>query len=295
MRILGISAFYHDSAAALVEDGEITAAAQEERFTRVKHDSSFPHNAYANFCLKHAGVRLSQVEHVVFYEKPLPKFERLLPRLILSFAPQGFRIFSNGHAGIWIKEKLFPEIVAPKTASPRDPSRTGMDRCCSRSIIRATPPARSFRLPLKTRRSSPWMAWGSGPPRRSPSAGAVNWSFLREIHFPHSLGLLYSAFTYYTGFKVNSGEYKIMGLAPYGEPKYSSQILDHLIEVRPVGSFRMNLEYFNYCVGLTMTNSRFDARCSGGPPRQPDDLIAQKHMDLAASIQTVLEEMWFCG
>jgi len=285
MRILGISAFYHDSAAALVEDGNIVAAAQEERFTRIKHDSSFPHKA-VDYCLRQAGARLSQVDHVVFYEKPLPKFERLL-ETYLSFAPQGFESFRMAMP-VWIKEKLFQKSMIRKRLHLIDPDWDGELLFAEHHQSHAA--SAFFPSPFETAAVLTMDGVGEWPTTSFGIGRDNQIELLREIHFPHSLGLLYSAFTYYTGFKVNSGEYKLMGLAPYGEPTYARQILDHLIEVKPDGSFRLNLEYFNYCVGLTMTNARFDA-LFGGPPRGSEDLITQRHMDLAASIQAVLEEI----
>ena len=285
MRILGISAFYHDSAAALVEDGSIVAAAQEERFTRIKHDSSFPHHA-VEFCLRQAGARLSQVDHVVFYEKPLPKFERLL-ETYLSFAPRGFESFRMAMP-VWIKEKLFQKSVLQKRLRRIEADWDGELLFAEHHQSHA---ASAF-FPSPFEEAAVLTMDGVGEwPTTSFAIGRENQlEILREIHFPHSLGLLYSAFTYYTGFKVNSGEYRLMGLAPYGEPIYVRQILDHLIEIKPDGSFRLNLEYFNYSVGLTMTNTRFDA-LFGGSPRHSDELITQRHMDLASSIQTVIEDI----
>jgi carbamoyltransferase len=285
MRILGISAFYHDSAAALVEDGDIVAAAQEERFTRVKHDPSFPHNA-VEFCLKQAGARLSQVDRVVFYEKPLPKFERLL-ETYLSFAPRGFESFRMAMP-IWIKEKLFQKSLIQKRLRRIEPGWDGELLFAEHHQSHAA--SAFFPSPFETAAILTMDGVGEWPTTSFAIGNDNRIEMLREIHFPHSLGLLYSAFTYYTGFKVNSGEYKLMGLAPYGEPNYVRQILDRLIEIKPDGSFRLNLEYFNYPVGLTMTNARFDA-LFGGPPRHSDDLITQRHMDLAASIQAVIEDI----
>ncbi len=285
MRILGISAFYHDSAAALVEDGRILAAAQEERFSRRKHDPGFPLHAI-EYCLREAGIRLRSVDHTVFYEKPLPKFERLI-ETYLAFAPRGFESFRLSMP-VWIKQKLFQRSLLMKQLRASDPA-------WNESLLfteHHQSHAASAFFPSPFEKAAVLTMDGVGEwPTTSFAVGEGNrLEIKREIHFPHSLGLLYSAFTYYTGFKVNSGEYKLMGLAPYGEPVYAQTIRDHLIEVAPDGSFRLNLEYFNYCVGLTMTNERFD-RLFGGPPRQPEQLLMQRHMDLAASIQTVLEEV----
>src|SRR5258708_5818333 len=286
MRILGISAFYHDSAAALVEDGRIVAAAQEGGFTGVKHDPSFPAQA-ASWCLSHAGIRLRDVDHVVFYEKPLPKFERLI-ETYLAFAPRGFASFRSAMPA-WIKEKLFQSRVLEKQLRAIDDGWNGSLLYTEHHQSHA---ASAF-FPSPFRRAAVLTMDGVGEwPTTSVAVGRdQSLNILREIHFPHSLGLLYSAFTYYTGFKVNSGEYKLMGLAPYGRPVYAQRILEHLIDVKADGSFRLNLDYFDYCTGLTMTNRHFEA-LFGGPPRRPEkDPLTQRHMDLAASIQTVLEEV----
>ncbi len=285
MKILGISAFYHDSAAALVEDGSIVAAAQEERFTRNRHDSSFPTHSAA-WCLRHAGTNLGGVDYVVFCEKPLPKFERLIETW-LSFAPRGFDAFRISMP-VWIKQKLFQRSFLVKQLRKLDSGWNGNLLFAEHHQSHA---ASAF-YPSPFDKAAILTMDGVGEwSTTSFAIGERNrLEVVREIHFPHSLGLLYSAFTYYTGFKVNSGEYKLMGLAPYGEPVYARKILNHLIDVKPDGSFRLNLDYFNYCVGLTMTNSRFD-ELFGGPPRQPEDRITQRHMDLAASIQSALEEV----
>jgi carbamoyltransferase len=285
MRILGVSAFYHDSAAALVEDGRIVAAAQEERFTRRKHDPGFPHHAI-EYCLREAGIGLRSVDHTVFYEKPLPKFERLI-ETYLAFAPRGFESFRVSMP-VWIKQKLFQRSLLTKQLRAID---AGWNESLLFTEHHQSHAASAF-FPSPFERAAVLTMDGVGEwPTTSFAIGEGNrLEIQREIHFPHSLGLLYSAFTYYTGFKVNSGEYKLMGLAPYGEPVYAQTIREHLIDARPDGSFRLNLEYFNYCAGLTMTNERFD-RLFGGPPRQPEQFLTQRHMDLAASIQTVLEEV----
>jgi carbamoyltransferase len=285
MRILGISAFYHDSAAALLGDGRILAAAQEERFTRVKHDSSFPRHAVA-WCLREAGVKLQQVDHVVFYEKPFPKFERLL-ETYLSFAPRGFQSF-RAAIPVWIKQKLFQKSLLQKELRKLDPGWGGELLFTEHHQSHAA--SAFYASPFETAAVLTMDGVGEWATTSFGVGQGKDLKLLREIHFPHSLGLLYSAFTYYTGFKVNSGEYKLMGLAPYGRPTYAKTITDHLIDVNPDGSFRLNLDYFNYCVGLTMTNRRFD-ELFGGPPRKPDDPITERHMDLAASIQTVLEDV----
>ena len=289
MRVLGISAFYHDSAAALVRDGEIVAAAQEERFSRKKHDARFPHHAI-EYCLERGRRATWRIDYVVFYDKPFLKFERLL-ETYLAFAPRGFALVSPWRS---------------RSGSARSCSRRS---CCARSLQRFGPALRFGedaavrRAPSEPRRQRvlslrpsrrPLVLTMDGVGEWATTSAALgrgnSWRSCREIHFPHSLGLFYSAFTYYTGFKVNSGEYKVMGLAPYGEPKYASLIRDHLIDLKDDGSFRLNLDYFDYCTGLAMTNGRFD-ELFGGPPRQPEELLTQRHMDLAASVQAVLEEI----
>jgi carbamoyltransferase len=287
VRVLGISAYYHDSAAALVEDGRIVAAAQEERFTRRKHDPRFPVHA-VRFCLDHAGVALDGVDAIAFYDKPLLKFERLL-ETYLSFAPRGFKSFRMA-IPVWLREKLFlKDLLATELkalgAGKRVAERIAFsEHHLSHAASAFFPSPFDEALVLTMDGVGEWattsLAHGSGN----------RLEVHREIHFPHSLGLLYSAFTYYTGFKVNSGEYKVMGLAPYGEPKYAPQILEHLIDLKPDGSFRLNLDYFDYCTGLTMTNERFDA-LFGAPPRKPEARLSQREMDLAASVQAVTEEV----
>ena len=287
MRILGISAFYHDSAAALVQDGEIIAAAQEERFTRKRHDAGFPKNAVA-FCLAQGKTSLRELDHVAFYEKPFLKFERLM-ETYLAFAPRGFQSFSLA-IPLWVKEKLFQKkLLTDALKEVGD----GFD-CHSRLLFAEhhLSHAASAFFPSPFEESLVLTMDGVGEwASTSVAMGSRNrLEMLREIHFPHSLGLLYSAFTYYTGFKVNSGEYKLMGLAPYGSPRFMNLIYDHLIDVRPDGSFRLNLEYFDYCTGLTMTSGKFD-RLFGAPARKPEEALTQHHMDIAASIQGVLEEV----
>ena len=285
MRVLGISAFYHDSAAALVEDGCIIAAAQEERFTRKKHDASFPKNAIA-FCLEEAGARLDELDHVVFYDKPFLKFERLLETYI-ALAPRGFRSFRMA-IPLWLKEKLFQKsLLKGELKYFADDFDVARLLFCEHHLSHAAsafyPSPYEDALVLTMDGVGEWattsVAMGSGK----------NLEVFQEIHFPHSLGLLYSAFTYYTGFKVNSGEYKVMGLAPYGEPKYKKLILDNLIDLKADGSFRLDLSYFDYCTGLTMTNERF-SELFGEPVRAPEQLLTEFHMDVAASVQAVLDE-----
>ena len=287
MRILGLSAFYHDSAAALLVDGELVAAAQEERFTRKKHDAGFPEHA-VHYCLAEAGIDLDQVDHVAFYDKPFLKFERLL-ETYLAFAPKGFTSFRMA-VPVWLKEKLFQKRLL----------RDHLMECGAGKDVEAKllftehhqSHAASAFFPSPFEEAAVLTIDGVGEwATTSVGLGRGNrLEMLKELHFPHSLGLLYSAFTYYTGFKVNSGEYKVMGLAPYGEPKYARPILEHLMDLKDDGTFRLNQEYFNYCTGLTMTNGKFD-ELFGGRPRKPDELVRQRDMDLAASIQVVTEEV----
>ena len=286
MRVLGISAFYHDSAAALVEDGRIVAAAQEERFTRKKHDSSFPKNAIA-YCLEEAGAKLDELDHVVFYDKPFLKFERLLETYI-ALAPRGFRSFRMA-IPLWLKEKLFQKSLLKgelkQFAESFDIARLLF---CEHHLSHAA--SAFYPSPYEEAVVLTMDGVGEWATTSAAMGSGKNLEVFQEIHFPHSLGLLYSAFTYYTGFKVNSGEYKVMGLAPYGEPKYKKLILDNLIDLKPDGSFRLDMSYFDYCTGLTMTNERFSA-LFGEPVRAPDKLLTDFHMDVAASIQAVLDEV----
>src|SRR5437667_1116025 len=277
MRILGISAFYHDSAAALVEDGRIVAAAQEERFTRKKNDPSFPMQAIG-YCLEATGARLSDIDHVVFYDKPFLKFERLLETYI-AMAPAGFRSFQMA-IPLWLKEKLFQKSLLRKKLGEFDEEFDGARLLfCEHHLSHA---ASAF-YPSPFDKAVVLTLDGVG--EWATTAAAIgdgkDLAIHKEIHFPHSLGLLYSAFTYYTGFKVNSGEYKLMGLAPYGTPKYEKIIRDNLIDLKADGSFRLNLDYFNYCTGLTMTNQAFHA-LFGEPPRNPESRLEQEHIDIAA-------------
>lgn len=286
MRVLGISAFYHDSAAALVEDGRIVAAAQEERFTRKKHDPSFPHQAI-DYCLKEGNVRLEELDHVVFYDKPFIKFERLLETYI-AFAPRGFRSF-NMAVPLWLREKLFQKSLLRrelrKFSAKFDASTQLL--FCEHHLSHAA--SAFYPSPYQSAVVLTMDGVGEWATTSAALGDGNNLEIFQEIHFPHSLGLLYSAVTYYTGFKVNSGEYKVMGLAPYGEPKYAKLILDNLIDLKPDGSFRLDMSYFDYCTGLTMTADRF-AALFGAPARRPEQLLTQFHMDMAASIQAVLDE-----
>ncbi len=288
VNILGISAYYHDSAAALVRNGEIVAAAQEERFTRKKHDARFPRKSIA-YCLREGGVDVGDLDEIVFYDKPLVKFERLL-ETYLSYAPHGFRSFVAAMP-VWVKEKLYL-----KQTLRRELADLG---CCKPKEL----PKLLFAEHHQSHAAS---AFYFSPYQRAAVLcldGVGEWATssvwvgkdgdltpLWEIDFPHSLGLLYSAFTYFTGFRVNSGEYKLMGLAPYGEPKYVDLILDKLLDLKDDGTFRLDMQYFNYCTGLTMTNDRF-AGLFGGPPRKPESQVSQREMDIAASIQKVTEEV----
>jgi len=285
MRILGISAFYHDSAAALIDDGRIVAAVQEERFTRRKHDPAFPHNAIA-YCLDEAGVTAAELDHIVFYDKPFLKFERLLETYI-ALAPRGFRSFKMS-IPLWLKEKLFQKNLLrdelKKFSEDFDASRLLF---CEHHLSHAA--SAFYPSPFESAAVLTMDGVGEWATTSAAMGDGNALEIFQEIHFPHSLGLLYSAATYYTGFKVNSGEYKVMGLAPYGEPKYAKLILDNVIDLKPDGSFRLDMSYFDYCTGFTMTNDRF-AGLFGQPVRSPDQLLTQFHMDVAASIQAVLDE-----
>jgi carbamoyltransferase len=288
MKILGISAYYHDSAASLLRDGEIVAAAQEERFSRKKHDARFPKHA-VEYCLAEAGLSLKKLDSIVFYDKPLVKFDRLL-ETYLAYAPRGFKSFAMAMP-IWLKEKLYL-----KNLLRRELAQIG--KCKVKELPRLMftehhqAHAASAFFPSPFERAAVLCMDGVGEwATASVWLGEGNtltpqW----EIDFPHSLGMLYSAFTYFTGFKVNSGEYKLMGLAPYGEPKYTDLIMDKLLDLKEDGTFRLKMEYFNYTTGLTMTNARFD-ELFGGPPRKAESLVTQREMDIAASIQEVTEEI----
>ena len=285
MRILGISAFYHDSAAALVEDGRIIAAAQEERFTRKKHDASFPHRA-VGYCLDAVGAGLSDIDHVAFYDKPFLKFERLLETYI-AMAPKGFSSFKMA-IPLWLKEKLFQKSLLRKQLREFD-EEISSDKLLFAEHHLSHAASAFFPSPFETAVVLTMDGVGEWATTSAAIGEGNRLEIFQEIHFPHSLGLLYSALTFYTGFKVNSGEYKVMGLAPYGEPKYAKLILDHLIDLKADGSFRLDMSYFDYCTGLTMTNERF-AKLFGAPVRTPDQMLTPFHMDVAASIQAVLDE-----
>ena len=286
--VLGVSAFYHDSAACLVREGQIVAAAQEERFTRKKFDARFPANAI-RYCLQEGGISLSDLKYFVFYDKPLVKFERLLETYV-AFSPKGVKSFLAAMP-VWLKEKLLlKSVLQDELVSLDGVKKSGLPPILFGEHHESHAASAFYPSPFKSAAvlcmdgvgewatTSAWMGEGNA---LTP---------LWEIHFPHSLGLLYSAFTYYTGFRVNSGEYKVMGLAPYGKPKYVKAIYDNLIDLKEDGTFRLKIDYFNYCTGLTMTNGKFDD-VFGGPPRKPETLLTQRDMDLARSIQEVTEEV----
>ena len=287
MRVLGISAFYHDSAAALIEDGHLVGAAQEERFTRKKHDAGFPQHA-VQYCLDEAGIKLADVDYVAFYDKPFLKFERLL-ETYLAYAPRGFPSFRMAMP-LWLKEKLFQKTLLRDEMKHWQPDFDWHKRLLFGEHHQSHAASAFFPSPYEEAAvlcmdgvgewATTSLAWGQGN----------KLEMLKEIHFPHSLGLLYSAFTYYTGFKVNSGEYKVMGLAPYGEPKFKDLILDKIVDLKEDGTFRLDQQYFDYCTGLRMTNEKF-AELFGGKARKPEELLTQHHMDLAASVQAVTEEI----
>ena len=286
--ILGISAFFHDSAAALVIDGEIISAAQEERFSRKKHDPSYPFNAI-NFVLKNSNLQLSEIDHIVFFEKPFLKFERLL-ETYLAFAPKGFVSFSMSMP-IWLKEKLFQKQLLYEQLQRHDKKFNNIDKISFSEHHFSHAASAFYPSPFNEAAILTLDGVGEWATTTIATGKENNINILKEIHFPHSIGLLYSAFTYYIGFKVNSGEYKVMGLAPYGQPKYKDIILDKLIDIKDDGSFKMNMKYFNYTTGLTMTNKKF-SDLFGHDVRNPDqELLTQFHMDIAASIQAVTDEI----
>ena len=280
MNILGISAFYHDSAACLVQDGKLAAAAQEERFTRKKHDHSFPKHAIA-YCLKEKGLSAGDLDYVVFYDKPFIKFERIL-ETYLAYAPKGIKSFIKAMP-LWIKQKLWIKaLIADDIGYSGEILFPEHHQSHAASAFFPSPYQEAAFLTIDGVGEWTTASFGVGKGNELDI-----WA---EIKFPHSLGLLYTAFTYYTGFKVNSGEYKVMGLAPYGEPKYVDLILDNLMDLKEDGSFKMNMEYFDYCAGLTMTNEKFH-KLFGSPPRTPETKLSQRDMDLARSVQDVIEEV----
>jgi carbamoyltransferase len=287
VRILGLSAFYHDSAAALIEDGRIVAAAQEERFTRKKHDSEMPNRAI-EYCLDQAGIELADIDCVAFYDKPFLKFERLL-ETYLAFAPRGFQSFRMA-IPLWLREKLFLKQLLRSELRQLAPDVDWEERLLFAEHHQSHAASAFFPSPFDEAVVLTMDGVGEWATTSLSYGRGNDLRMMKELHFPHSLGLLYSAFTYYIGFKVNSGEYKVMGLAPYGEPKFAQTILDNIVDLKPDGTFHLNQQYFEYCTGLRMTNERFDG-LFGGPPRDAKELLTQKHMDLAASIQAVTEEV----
>jgi carbamoyltransferase len=286
MDILGISAFYHDSAAALLRDGKVVAAAQEERFTRKKHDASFPANAI-RYCLSEASISFDDLDQVVFYDKPLVKFERLL-ETYLSYAPRGLRSFAAAMP-IWLKEKLYLKATLRREFRKlAEDTRIPLPKTLFAEHHQSHAASAFYFSPFQSAAVLCIDGVGEWSTTTAWRGDGSNLTALWEIDFPHSLGLLYSAFTYYTGFRVNSGEYKLMGLAPYGEPRFTDMILEHLMDVKEDGTFRLDMDYFNYCTGLTMTNRKFHD-LFGGPPRKSESQLDQRHMDIAASIQRVTE------
>jgi len=286
--ILGLSAFYHDSAAALVIDGEIVAAAQEERFTRKKHDAGYPRHA-VDYVLREAGLKLREVDHVAFYDKPFLKFERLLETYV-ACAPRGLNSFRMAMP-VWLREKLFLKDMLLKDLRQHDDGFKDRSRLLFAEHHFSHAASAFFPSPFEAAVVLTLDGVGEWATTTVAIGRSKELKIVKEIHFPHSIGLLYSAFTYYTGFKVNSGEYKVMGLAPYGEPRFKQLILEKLVDLKPDGSFRLDQSYFNYTTGLTMTNGKF-AALFGAPPRQPEsELLTQFHMDIAASIQAAIEEM----
>jgi len=285
--VLGISAFYHDSAASIIRDGEIIAAAQEERFTRKKHDACYPKNAI-NYVLKEAGLKLNEVDYIVFYEKPFLKFERLLETYI-GFSPSGFKSFSMSMS-LWLREKLFQKKMLFDALKEQDNNFNDIKKINFSEHHLSHAASAFFSSPYDEAVILTLDGVGEWATTTISLGKNNKINILKEIHFPHSLGLMYSAFTYFLGFKVNSGEYKIMGLAPYGEPRFKDIILDNLIDVKVDGSFRLNMDYFNYATGLTMTNNKF-AKLFKMERREPENKLLQIHMDIAASIQSVTEEI----
>ena len=286
--ILGISAFYHDSAAALIKDGEIIAAAQEERFSRKKHDPRYPFNS-VKYILEENNLKLSEIDHIVFFEKPFLKFERLL-ETYLAFAPKGFKSFSLSMP-IWLREKLFQKKFLFDQLKQHDENFNDIGKIKFSEHHYSHAASAFFPSPFKEAIILTLDGVGEWATTTVAVGKGSSLKMLKEIHFPHSLGLLYSAFTYYTGFKVNSGEYKVMGLAPYGKPKYKDLIIKKLMDLKEDGSFRLNMQYFNYATGLTMTNKKF-SDLFGHPVRNPKkDLLTDFHMDIASSIQAVTEEI----
>ena len=287
MRVLGISAFYHDSAAALIEDGHLASAAQEERFTRKKHDSGFPEKA-VQFCLDRAGIKMADIDYVAFYDKPFLKFERLL-ETYLAYAPRGFNSFRMAMP-LWLKEKLFQKTLLRDEMKKWEPDFDWQKRLLFGEHHQSHAASAFFPSPFEEAAVLTMDGVGEWATTSLGYGKGNSLEMLKELHFPHSLGLLYSAFTYYTGFKVNSGEYKVMGLAPYGEPRFKDLILDKIVDLKEDGTFRLDQSYFDYCTGLRMTNDKF-AGVFGIKRRTPEEELTQVHMDLAASVQAVTEEI----
>lgn len=289
VNILGLSAYYHDSAACLLRDGHIVAAAQEERFTRKKFDARFPTHAI-QYCLREGGISLSDLKYFVFYDKPLIKFERLLETYV-AFSPRGIKSFLAAMP-VWLKEKMLLKSVIQKELIGLDgiKAKSNLPQVLFGEHHESHAASAFYPSPFKSAAVLCMDGVGEWATTSTWLGDGNDLKPLWEIHFPHSIGLLYSAFTYYTGFRVNSGEYKVMGLAPYGQPKYVQTIYDNLIDLKADGTFRLNMKYFNYCTGLTMTSSKFD-EMFGGPPRKPESLLTQRDMDLARSIQDVTEEV----
>ena len=286
--ILGISAFYHDSAAALVIDGKIISAAQEERFSRKKHDARYPYNAI-QFVLNHSNLKLNEIDHIVFFEKPFLKFERLL-ETYLAFAPRGFTSLSMSMP-IWLREKLFQKKFLFDNLKKHDKNFKDINKIYFSEHHYSHAASAFYPSPFKEAAILTLDGVGEWATTTLAIGKENQIRMLKEIHFPHSIGLLYSAFTYYLGFKVNSGEYKVMGLAPYGQPKYKEAIMRELVDLKDDGSFRLNMKYFNYATGLTMTNNKF-SKLFGEKVRDPEkEILTQFHMDIAASIQAVIEEI----
>ena len=288
MTVLGISAFYHDSAAAIIRDGKIIAAAQEERFSRAKNDADFPRHSVA-YCLSEAGITLEQVDYIGFYDKPILTFDRLL-ETYFAYAPAGFKSFAHA-LPVWIKKKLLLKSLLTKQLNSLD-----LGRCDESKILfgfHHHSHAASAFYPSPFEHAAVLVMDGVGEWATTTlgRGRGTEINLFKEIRFPHSLGMIYAAFTYYLGFKVNDGEYKVMGLAPYGEPKYVQDIYDNLVDVKDDGSFRLNMKYFNYCTGLTMTNGQFSGLFGGHPPRDPRARLTQRDMDLARSIQVVTEDI----
>ena len=289
VNILGVSAYYHDSAACFIRDGQIIAAAQEERFTRKKFDARFPTHAI-QYCLREGGISLSDLKYFVFYDKPLIKFERLLETYV-AFSPKGIKSFLAAMP-VWLKEKMLLKSVIQGELIGLDGIKATSDlpQVLFGEHHESHAASAFYPSPFKSAAVLCMDGVGEWATTSTWLGDGNDLKPLWEIHFPHSIGLLYSAFTYYTGFRVNSGEYKVMGLAPYGQPKYVQAIYDNLIDLKADGTFRLNMKYFNYCTGLTMTSGKFD-EMFGGPPRKPESLLTQRDMDLARSIQEVTEEV----